>query len=90
MDSILAMLKLDLLIPESVTAYDERLSQYIEAATAAITRKGIVLTDSVDDDHLVAVYAAWLWRDRRTGGGEPRMIQWMVHNRLFSQKGATE
>lgn len=90
METILSMVKLDLLIPLSETAYDDRLLQYIASAQAELKRRGIVLTESVDDQNLVAVYAAWMWRNRHKGDGEPRMIQWMVHNRLMSQKGAVE
>lgn len=90
METILDMVKLDLIIPLSETVYDARLLQYIESAQAELERRGIVLTESVSDQNLVAVYAAWMWRNRHKGDGEPRMIKWMVNNRLMRQKGAVE
>ena len=81
---VLEMLKVDLGI--SKDAYDKRLSQYIDMAVASIQREGITLTETVEDNSLVAVYSAWLWRKRETGEGMPRMIRYALNNRLFSQK----
>lgn len=80
--NILTALKIDLGITTS--AYDERLTQYIEAAKKEITREGITLKDE-DDDHLVIMYAAWLWRRRDSGAGMPRMIRWALNNRVFAE-----
>lgn len=77
----LQMLKIDLGI--NTTIYDDRLTQYIAAATAEIEREGVKLTDSVPDGNLVIQYAAWMWRKRDTGEGIPRMIRWQINNRLF-------
>lgn len=77
----LQMLKIDLGI--NTTIYDDRLTQYIAAATAEIEREGVKLTDSVPDGNLVVQYAAWMWRKRDTGEGIPRMIRWQINNRLF-------
>ncbi len=84
------MLKIDLGI--SATAYDERLLQYIQAAEQEIIREGITFPDepSVDDDQLVIMYAAWLWRKRDSGEGMPRMLRYALNNRLFSQKMKAE
>lgn len=81
---ILMALKIDLGITTS--AYDERLRQYLEAAEKEITREGVTLTE--DDDHLVVMYAAWLWRRRDSGAGMPRMIRWALNNRVFQEKMA--
>lgn len=82
----LTMAKTDLGIM-TATAYDARLTQYIEAAKSAIVREGVAtLSDEVEDVQLVAMYAGWLWRKRDTGEGMPRNLRWMLNNRIFSEK----
>ena len=56
------------------------------SAREAITIEGIDLTESISDCNLIVMYAAWLWRKRDTAEGMPRMLRWMMNNRLFSQK----
>ena len=89
----LAMLKIDLGITS--TAYDNRLTQYIEGAKREIEREGITLSlddtqsgtsETIDDANLVVMYAAWMWRRRDTGEGMPRMIRWMLNNRIFGME----
>ena len=85
----LQMLKIDLGI--TTTAYDERLTQYLQAAKNEIEREGVVLSfDSQDDDNLQIMYAAWMWRKRDTGEGMPRMIRWQINNRLFDMGGGSD
>ena len=82
---LLEMLKVDLGI--TTTAYDDRLTMYLENAKKEITREGISLNMSaVGDMQLVVMYAAWTWRKRATGDGMPRMLRYALNNRLFSQK----
>lgn len=82
---MLEMLKIDLGI--TTTAYDDRLTMYLENAQTEITREGISLNMSaVADMQLVVMYAAWTWRKRATGDGMPRMLRYALNNRLFSQK----
>ena len=84
-DTMLTAVKVDLGI--TTTAYDVRLGQYLDAARSAIEREGIVIDNySVDDGNMVVMYAAHLWRKRDTGEGMPKMLRWMMNNRLFSQK----
>lgn len=84
----LTMLKVDLGI--SSTAYDARLAQYITVAKAEIGREGITLsTNSLDDENLIIMYAAWMWRKRESGEGMPRMLRYALNNRLFAEKGRT-
>lgn len=83
-ETMLTALKVDLGI--TTAAYDERLGQYIDAARAAIEIEGITLNESVSDGNLVVMYAAFLWRKRDTQEGMPRMLRWMMNNRLFSEK----
>ncbi|MBR3171293.1 MAG: hypothetical protein IKF22_08615 [Lachnospiraceae bacterium] len=85
----LQMLKIDLGI--TTTAYDERLTQYLQAAKNEIEREGVILSfDSQDDDNLQIMYAAWMWRKRDTGEGMPRMIRWQINNRLFDMGGGSD
>lgn len=67
-------------------AYDERLIEYIKAAKQMIGREGITLTDSAEDSTLAVQYAAWMWHERDSGAGMPRMIRYALNNRLFSEK----
>ena len=83
-DTMLQALKVDLGI--TTTAYDVRLSQYLTSAREAIRIEGIDLTDTISDCNLIVMYAAWLWKKRDTAEGMPRMLRWMMNNRLFSQK----
>lgn len=86
---VLEMVKVDLGI--RVTAYDQRLTQYVETAQKAIIREGVkTLSDDVEDMQLVAMYAGWLWRKRDTGDGMPRNLRWMLNNRIFSEKAGEE
>lgn len=84
----LAMLKIDLGI--TTEAFDTRLGQYLKSAKTEIEREGITLADSISDDHLIIMYAAWMWRKRDTGEGMPRMLRYRMNNRLFSEKMADE
>lgn len=81
----LEMLKIDLGI--STTAYDERLTQYLSVAHNSIVEEGITLDPTlVSDGNLEVMYAAWLWRKRDSGEGMPRMLRYMLNNRLFAEK----
>ena len=84
MDELLSRLKIDLGI--STDAYDSRLTQYLESAEQMIMREGITLAGSEEDDQIVVMYAAWMWRRRDSGERMPRMLRYAMNNRLFSQK----
>ena len=82
---VLAMLKVDLGI--TVTNYDERLTQYIRGAKVEIEREGARLDmNNIDHCNLVVMYTAWLWRNRDTGSGMPRMVRYALNNLVLSQK----
>lgn len=88
-ETMLTAVKVDLGI--TTTAYDTRLGQYIDAAKAAIEREGITIDDeSVEDGNMIVMYAAHLWRKRDTQEGMPKMLRWMMNNRLFSEKMSEE
>ena len=84
--TLLSMLKVDL-GNMSTTAYDGRLTQYLENAFSAIREEGasLDLTDA-KDCQLVVMYAAWTWRKRESGEGMPRMLRYALNNRIFSEK----
>lgn len=83
---MLGMLKVDLGI--SSTAYDSRLGQYLTSAKAEIVREGVSFptTLGVDDMQLIVIYATWMWKKRETGEGMPRMIRYLLNQKVFSQK----
>lgn len=84
-ETMLAALKVDLGI--NTSAYDSRLGHYLTAAATAIAIEGITLdSSSVSDGNLQVMYAAWLWRKRDSGEGMPRMLRWLLNNRLFSER----
>ena len=84
-EQLLAMIKVDLGM--TVTNYDDRLLQYIAGAKKEIEREGADL-DVSDIDHcnLVVMYASWMWRNRDTGSGMPRMIRYALNNLILAQK----
>ena len=85
MTELLAALKIDLGLV--TTAYDDRLTAYLNAAKTEIERQGATL-DLTDTDYamLVVQYASWMWRKRDTGDGMPRMIRYALNNRIFAEK----
>lgn len=88
-ETLLPSLKIDLGI--TTTAYDNRLVQYLQNAQTEIQREGIEIGDTVNDDQIVIMYAAWTWRRRDSGEGMPRMLRYAMNNKVFSQKmGGTD
>ena len=79
----LQMLKIDLGI--TTDAYDNRLAEYLTYSADALETEGITPANE-SDDNLIVMYAAWLWRKRDTGECMPRMLRWMINNRLFTEK----
>lgn len=84
--TMLTMLKTDLGI--TATAYNGRLDNYLESAATQIAREGITLDfASIDDMQLAVMYAAWMWRKRDgVDSGMPRMLRYLLNNRLFAEK----
>lgn len=81
-DEMLAALKTDLGITAS--AYDARLTAYLQSAEKEIRKEGVEL-DMSDIDHVqtVIMYAGWMWRRRDTGEGMPRMVRYQLNNLIF-------
>lgn len=88
METLLTMLKTDLGISATTTAYDTRLTQYLNAAKEAIIREGATTISTSDpaDMQLIVMYAAWLFRRRDAMDGMPRMLRMALNNRVFAQK----
>lgn len=91
---LLTMLKTDLGI-STTTAYDQRLTQYLETAIQAITREGATIATlsggaysiaTIEDAELIVLYAAWMWRKRDSGEGMPRMLRYQLNNRILAEK----
>lgn len=83
-DLLLIMLKQDLEILH--TSKDDYLKNLINLAKGMITREGIILSDNIECNGLVAMHAAWLYRKRVSGDPMPRMLRAGLNNLLFSQK----
>lgn len=84
----LMVLKADL---ELLTnAKDSYLEHLLKVAEVRIQAEGIMLTDSVGDDDLRIMYAAYLYRKRAAEvNAMPRMLRYALNNRLMQQKGET-
>lgn len=91
MDQLLAMLKTDLGIL-TTTLYDQRLTQYLQAAFTAIRQEGATTLNLDDalDAQLIVMYAAWLFRRRDAMEGMPRMVRWALNNRIMAEKAGGE
>lgn len=82
--TLLAMLKIDLGI--TTTAFDERLTQYLLSAERFVKEEGgNPDPDDIQDQQLLVMYAAWTWRRRDTGEGMPRMLRYLLNNRVFHE-----
>lgn len=88
MAEMLQMLKIDLGISITSQLYDERLGQYLTTAQAEINREGYTFPETltVDDMQLIVMYAAWMWRRRDNMDAMPRMLRYILNNRIFAQK----
>ncbi len=81
----LALLKLDLQL--MTDTMDKYLLQLLDAAGRMIAREGINLVDSPEDNQLLVMYAAYLYRKRAEDAAPmPRMLRWALNNRLFAEK----
>lgn len=85
-ENILEILKTDLQICAS--AYDKYLENIVSLAREAISDEGVNLDPESDkDEMLVEMYAAYLYRKRKDEKAVmPRMLRYMLNNRLFRQK----
>lgn len=91
-ETVLQMLKIDLgkLSPSEDT--EAFLAQKIQEAREAVTIEGMTIDEnSVGDAAIVEMYAAYLYRRRAdTENGMPRMLRYMLNNRIFHEKGSVQ
>lgn len=86
-DERMVLLKADLELLSNVK--DAYLKHLLAVAAERITAEGIALIESVGDENLLIMYAAYLYRKRAAEiTTMPRMLRWELNNRLMSQKGA--
>ncbi len=85
---LLVSLRADLGVVSQV--FSDRLVEKIHAAEARIAEEGIELQNTPEDQDLVVMYAAYLWRSRVSGEAMPRMLRYALNNRLFAQKAREE
>lgn len=85
---ILVLLEADLDMIQPDATRLVQLNHLIDAATAAIEREGVTFSDpyTIEEGHLVVMYAAYLFRKRKTDEGMPRMLRWALNNRIFAEK----
>ena len=84
----LELLKADLQNPPA--ANDTYLFHLLGVAAERIACEGIHLTNSVSDENLRIMYAAYLYRKRAAPEtAMPRMLRYALNQRLFGKKGAT-
>ena len=85
----LTLLKADL--ERMGSTKDKYLLHLLLVAEQEIVKEGISLTESIDDENLRIMYAAYLYRKRAAENTTmPRMLRWALNNRLMKQKGATD
>lgn len=85
----LTLLKVDLGLMHPTSDQITYLTSLLDMAASAIVREGIALVpDRLEDDTLVEMYAAWLYRKRLAQEDKPmpRMLRWQLNNKLLSQK----
>lgn len=87
-DTALSLLKADLghynsTLPPDLETHLENL---LEVAFRSLVRAGINLSvGNVYDDHLQAMYAAWMYRKSREGAAKPLMLQQEIRDRQVAQ-----
>lgn len=82
---LLKLLKLNLGM--ITTVYDDYLAHLLLTSRELISREGISLRDTPEDNELIVMYAAYLYRKRAEDNPPmPRMLRWALNNRLFSEK----
>lgn len=82
------MLKADLgFYGEPSPAVTTYMAQLLESARRSLEADGVTIDpEDMMDEELVAMYAAWLYRKRDTGGGKPRMLREALNDRKVHEK----
>lgn len=85
-DERLSLLKADLQNPPA--ANDAYLNHLLAVAEERIQAEGIRLAESVSDENLRIMYAAYLYRKRAAPEtAMPRMLRYALNQALFHRKG---
>lgn len=85
----LGMLKANVGLLRPPAEIEDFMISCLKTAAADLARAKISLdAESTDDLHLLAMYAAWLYRNRVTGAAKPEMLRGAMRNRQVG--GATE
>lgn len=80
----LTILKHDLQILTDI--HDDYLRGLLDTALALIEREGVTLNDTVEDNNLQIMYAAYLYRHRAERDNPmPRMLRFALNNRIFGR-----
>lgn len=80
----LTILKHDLQILTDI--HDDYLRGLLDTALALIAREGVTLADTVEDNNLQIMYAAYLYRHRAESNNQmPRMLRFALNNRIFGR-----
>lgn len=85
---LLLLLQADLNILSPDVTRLAQLQHLIATAIQLIAHEGAMLPEpySVEDGHLIVMYAAYLFRKRATEEPMPRMLRWALNNRIFGEK----
>ena len=67
-----------------ITQRDDYMTMRIKAVVAELERKGIHLTDSIDDLMLVVDMAVWQYNNRDQSGAEPEWLRHRIRERWLS------
>lgn len=85
---ILTLLQADLNILHPDATRLAQLDHLVKVALQLVAREGVKLQEpySAEDGQLIIMYAAYLFRKRATGEAMPRMLRWVLNNRILSEK----
>lgn len=67
--------------------WDDYLLNLIDVSKEMITREGVTLSDTLEDNNLIVMYASYLYRKRAEDTAVmPRMLRYALNNRVISEK----
>jgi hypothetical protein len=85
METVLNLLKIDLGITHSLR--DSYFIKLIQGTMKEIERRGITIdNNAIDDQMLIADYAAWTYRNRSTDTPLANNIQHRIRNRIVEER----
>ena len=90
-DRQMTLLRVDLGLMRLTDDQKTYFGALLDTAASAIARRGVTLAaDSLEDDTIISMWAAWLYRKRKseTDTPMPRMLMVAVNDKLAAQKMA--